>query len=363
MSALIIPQDELEQILAQLDNLGLGQLQTFVTTARAQVELRAQVNLSSGGTAREQVRDDAKLLNSLTSKRAALDAWLEVVALQFDEGARGSIDDARRKARIVGKTPPVGAVAIPERIILEDEMVAFDWLERARQAAAAIAWVRVPRFADGDRDAGQAYGTALLLDPTHILTCLHVFKARDPDEAKPSARDLDLQIRHSEVAFNFTSGKQPVSTINVAREVAVNEDLDYAVVELDAKVKASAPPLWIGDLPDVDGERAFVVNILQHPRGEYKQLAMRNNAVALIEDDKIGYWTDTDQGSSGAPVFNDDWHVIAVHRAYEKRKGLQYLGRSVGGANIGTRITHIVDDLRTQKKAKQLVKRLNVINK
>ena len=44
---------------------------------------------------------------------------------------------------------------------------------------------------------------------------------------------------------------------------------------------------------------------------------MRNNAVVAIEETNIVYLTDTDEGASGAPVTNDNWQVIAVHRAVQ----------------------------------------------
>jgi endonuclease G, mitochondrial len=62
------------------------------------------------------------------------------------------------------------------------------------------------------------------------------------------------------------------------------------------------------------------VNIVQHPKGELKQIAIRNNTLLdLPEDpglDKLAHYeTDTEQGSSGSPVFNDQWEVIALHHS------------------------------------------------
>lgn len=67
--------------------------------------------------------------------------------------------------------------------------------------------------------------------------------------------------------------------------------------------------------------------IIQHPRGRQKQVAARNNRIEIYVYDKeltsskeIGennhlyYSTDTLPGSSGAPVFSDQWYVVALHR-------------------------------------------------
>jgi endonuclease G, mitochondrial len=57
------------------------------------------------------------------------------------------------------------------------------------------------------------------------------------------------------------------------------------------------------------------VNIVQHPLGGLKQVALYHNHVAFVDRDIIQYLTDTQPGSSGSPVFNDAWQVVAVHHA------------------------------------------------
>ena len=66
------------------------------------------------------------------------------------------------------------------------------------------------------------------------------------------------------------------------------------------------------------------VNIIQHPRGEPKQVVIRENKLLDLPkptaadprlDRYAQYEADTDQGSSGSPVFNDQWEVIALHHS------------------------------------------------
>ena len=57
------------------------------------------------------------------------------------------------------------------------------------------------------------------------------------------------------------------------------------------------------------------VNIVQHPKGELKQIAIRNNTLLDLPEDSgldkfAHYETDTEQGSSGSPVLNDQWEVL-----------------------------------------------------
>lgn len=71
----------------------------------------------------------------------------------------------------------------------------------------------------------------------------------------------------------------------------------------------------------LNGERGKVdvgdfASIIEHPDGREKQIAIRENKI--IDNDRpdcILYVTDTAVGSSGAPVFNDQWQVVALHSA------------------------------------------------
>lgn len=66
-------------------------------------------------------------------------------------------------------------------------------------------------------------------------------------------------------------------------------------------------------LNEVTAKRNDFVNIIQHPGGQLKKIAIYHNTVTNVEGDYIQYLTDTMQGSSGSPVFNSDWNVVALH--------------------------------------------------
>ncbi len=46
-----------------------------------------------------------------------------------------------------------------------------------------------------------------------------------------------------------------------------------------------------------------------------KHVTVRENQVIFMLKDFIHYTTDTKRGSSGSPVFNDQWQVVAVHHS------------------------------------------------
>ena len=82
-----------------------------------------------------------------------------------------------------------------------------------------------------------------------------------------------------------------------------------------------------GCLPLIENNRKGIegewLTVIQHPEGKRKQVCVRENQLMKRDDDVLWYTTDTQPGSSGSPVFNNDWYVVALHHAGvpEKRNG------------------------------------------
>ena len=57
------------------------------------------------------------------------------------------------------------------------------------------------------------------------------------------------------------------------------------------------------------------VNIIQHPGGLPKQIALYHNVVTYVDSKRVQYLTDTLPGSSGSPVFDGNWRVVALHHS------------------------------------------------
>jgi V8-like Glu-specific endopeptidase len=74
------------------------------------------------------------------------------------------------------------------------------------------------------------------------------------------------------------------------------------------------------DLKSVNVTKGDYVNIIQHPAGEHKQIALYHNVVVGFNNSRIQYLTDTLPGSSGSPVFNSKWEVVALHHAGSRTK-------------------------------------------
>lgn len=69
------------------------------------------------------------------------------------------------------------------------------------------------------------------------------------------------------------------------------------------------------ELKEIEIAKNDFVNIIQHPGGEMKQISLYHNIVTNTSERIVQYLTDTLKGSSGSPVFNSDWEVVALHHS------------------------------------------------
>ncbi|MFE1747450.1 trypsin-like serine peptidase [Coleofasciculus sp. H7-2] len=116
---------------------------------------------------------------------------------------------------------------------------------------------------------------------------------------------------------------------------------DKKVAELQAK----GFQLKIPQGQSMEGEP---VNIIQHPKGKRKQVILSSNRVTNIYEKFIQYQADADFSSSGSPVFNQQWELVALHHAaVAKTKDDSTLEIEV---EQGIRTCEIVKDLKKKKK-------------
>jgi len=142
-----------------------------------------------------------------------------------------------------------------------------------------------------------------------------------------------------------------------------NHDLDYILFGLNACPSRS----YINQFQYINIQNGFNIdkvdhcNIIHHPSGETKKITFRNNKIVKedINDksDRIHYAADTENGSSGAPVFDDKWNWIAINTGDSDK-------RRYPGYNTGILLTSIIENLKTQlnsnKQGQEILKDLRI---
>jgi Trypsin-like peptidase domain len=114
------------------------------------------------------------------------------------------------------------------------------------------------------------------------------------------------------------------------------EHMDYALLRVKGKPGADpvggpqpelekpVPRGWI-EIParEHDFEKFKSVFILQHPDDRPLKFAMDTNSVLGLNGNatRVRYATNTAPGSSGAPCFDGDWNLIALHHAGDPKYG------------------------------------------
>ncbi|TAE59855.1 MAG: serine protease [Nostocales cyanobacterium] len=118
---------------------------------------------------------------------------------------------------------------------------------------------------------------------------------------------------------------------------------------------------WIPNI--LLGEPAIMI---QHPQGEYKQIVLTNNRIIKINKDFLYYETDSDNGSSGSPVFNQKWELVGMNRAAvyitENQQQSTKPQESTLIGYEGIRICQITDDL-ILKLEPEILQEMNLQNK
>ncbi|MEV7096728.1 DNA/RNA non-specific endonuclease [Amycolatopsis sp. NPDC051045] len=225
------------------------------------------------------------------------------------------------------------AGAILERIVSTDDLLGVGYLEGGVTASAAVGRVNIRN----DQGRLVGYGTGSLVSAELLLTNHHVL----PDAATAG---------FSVIEFDYQDGidglPRPVRAfaLDPDRFFVADHALDFALVA----VKATADelrPFGYNRLIGSEG-KAIVgdfVTIVQHPGGGKKQVALRENRVVDVLEEFLHYETDTEPGSSGSPVFNDQWEVVALHHASVPAEGRAEYG---GFLNEGIRVSKLLKFLR-----------------
>lgn len=238
-------------------------------------------------------------------------------------------------AAVAAEDPAATAAAgaVLERILTTNDLLGVGYLEGGVAAARPVGRI-VIRDGQG-RLAG--YGTGSLVSSALLLTNHHVLP--DSQTAGFSAVEFDFQ--------DAPDGRPLIPVpfaLDPARFFVADRQLDFALVAVKA-TPAELARFGFNRLYEGEGKAIIgdFVTIIQHPAGGEKQVALRENRIVDLLDLFLHYETDTEPGSSGSPVFNDQWEIVALHHAAVPAPDHGELG---GFVNEGIRISRLLAFLR-----------------
>jgi endonuclease G len=196
-----------------------------------------------------------------------------------------------------------------ERILAGNDLTDIGYLALGLQRAKSVG--RIVIRVD-ERTIG--YGSGFLVAAGILLTNWHVLKSESlvrgsAVQFRYERDHLGRELQYSE--FRLRLDPPPI----------IHRELDIALVAVEPESIAGESLDLFGWLPlDPNPGKAFVgeyLTIIQHPGGERKQLCVRENKLLKMNANSpfLWYQTDTVGGSSGSPVFNDSWEVVALHHS------------------------------------------------
>jgi endonuclease G len=159
-------------------------------------------------------------------------------------------------------------------------------------------------------------GTGVLIDRDLVLTNFHVL-ADTLSDLNTNAASTVLRFGAFTAAASAEAGQQVgLDQQNPLVACSQTSEFDFVLLRVDSMIatfEAIAPVTFTLRRPKARSS----LHILQHPDGGEMKLALSNNGVIAVDrfSGKVQYVTKAAGGSSGSPCFDEDWSMVALHRA------------------------------------------------
>ncbi|RPI48679.1 MAG: serine protease, partial [Chloroflexi bacterium] len=249
---------------------------------------QTEVRFSERAEARAEARNKieaGRILEADTPERVAK----RLRRLKIEPGTafeRGTSEMSFAPISAVGPAEP----SLLERILGTSDLMGVSFLELGLLISRTVGRVHC-RNRTGRT---VAYGTGFMVSPRLMMTNNHVL-----DSAEMAS--------YSQVEFDYhigLDGKPATSlffNLSPAYFFLTDRDLDYTLVAVQTqRPDGRALDLGWNRLAEEEGKviKGEYVNIVQHPNGEPKQLALRENRLEDVLEEWLQYRTDTAPGSS-----------------------------------------------------------------
>lgn len=181
----------------------------------------------------------------------------------------------------------------------QSTLLPVNFLEKGLQLSHSVGRIVL---ADGSRGTGFLIANNVLITNNHVLpTAAVAAKARVEFNFQRTVEDRDAPVQ----SYQF----DPTAVFLTSPREKEGGD-DWTAVRVLGNPNAAWGAVTLGKATPSVGDRAIII---QHPGGGQKQIAFYHNVVVAVTERRVQYLTDTLAGSSGSPVFNDNWELIAVH--------------------------------------------------
>jgi hypothetical protein len=312
------PRDMAEQILVRLEAIPPGKVHGWdcATAVEAYVALD-DLPRALEWLARYVIDGDTDVFELTTMLRQLEEVW-ELMSAPND-GDRILLVLRSELLRRQGGPVQLGASGEPvpaskqgqsalEAAFGDERFVSLEWYRTGLQACRAVARI--------DDAAGIVRGSGFLIrgedvHPRFKSEMLLVTTARTVSDdrflqsvtgAIPPERvhvRFELQDTQAQLRIRRLLWTSPAS------------ELDATIAVLNEQLPADRYLPIAGAMPRYN-DRVYVIG---HPEGRNVSMSLQDNRVIAVNPPFIQYRSPTAQGSSGGPVLNDAWEIVAMHHA------------------------------------------------
>jgi hypothetical protein len=189
----------------------------------------------------------------------------------------------------------------------------FDSIENYRLGLERCACVaRIGRSVETGVGTGFVVPGRLLCEPLGdalvLVTNAHVIREDERERSQGA-----LHPAEAVVTFAALNGVSPDRAVHVGEILCSSppEALDVTIAQLREPIETTAIFPLAPVLPTRQSDS--LIRVIGHPYG--RGLSLSSNKLLDHESPKLHYRTATEGGSSGSPVFNQNWQLIALHHA------------------------------------------------
>ena len=278
---------------------------------------------------------------TLTHKQARLRPLLQQIRDSGDTAVAARLEELTASSPVTSPPQPAptttwkgfGDAGLERIIQAEPTFLDISFLRRGVELGASVCRLLVTL------SGKEYYGTGFRIAEGLLLTNHHVLFDEDNGNARATAVEAWFGYERTFAGLDM----KPTVVLGDPSSIVGNENHDWAVVNVQSAMPDNAPIISLsGAKPVKVDDRVYII---QHPNGAPKKIGMIHNVVRSIDENVVQYLTDTEGGSSGSPVFNEQWELVALHH--------QWVQATVNGVaeirNQGQRIERVVAGLKASE--------------
>lgn len=334
------------EILDEIDRLG-----DAATTWDHGIAVEACIALDAPDAALRRLNAylavEARAFEIASTLRQVTEVWgLDAATPLVSVLKAALLDDEEATSVVVGSSDIGAATRAPvehdpgfEKLLGAERFESLMWFQTALERCRGVARIEDP--------LEGPLGTGFLVDGAAVhhgfpavvlITNAHVVSQEDPQALAPD-----------KALVTFRALEDATATYRIKQILwsSPPNELDTTIVELEGRPEAALPFPVARRRPQLDVDPPPRTYIIGHPSGtEQVMLSVADNQLLDADDVRVHYRTPTMGGSSGSPVFNRSWELIAVHHAGSAH--MPRLGGHTGTypANEGIWFPRVVEEVK-----------------